>query len=232
MWAPAAAVLLLTRHSLAECFEILHRLLPFIPVLSKNALETKAYRLLNFLVNAVEIIGFFVLCVLGWDKLIRNVGKYYVGLSKPIWYALSAVAAVLLIALCSGIPKRILKKLEPLALAGCRSNKFTFKHFGFFSVYAMVSERKRRCNTERLKNRRRKLPERPCTERHIFPAFAASVQFLQQTEKIHCIRLSFILYLHNRAWVYKNGKRGTLPYGYIAWCNSRHALLFDCLICL
>ena len=118
MWAPAAAVLLLTRHSLAECFEILHRLLPFIPVLSKNALETKAYRLLNFLVNAVEIIGFFVLCVLGWDKLIRNVGKYYVELNTPIWYALSAAAAVLLIALCSGIPKRILKKLEPLTLAG------------------------------------------------------------------------------------------------------------------
>lgn len=118
MWAPAATVLLLTRHSLADALEIINRLFPFIPVLTENAIKSKVYKVLNFIVNAVEIIGFFVLAVLGWDKLIRNVGKYYVELGKPVWYIISAIVAVIFIALCSKIPKRILNRLEPPALAG------------------------------------------------------------------------------------------------------------------
>ena len=118
MWAPAATVLLLTRHNLAECLEIIHRLFPFIPTLSENAVKSKAYRFFNFIVNALEIIGFTALAVLGWDKVIRNVGKYYVDLSKAVWYIISAVVAVLFIAICSRIPKKILNKLEPLALMG------------------------------------------------------------------------------------------------------------------
>ena len=90
MWAPAATILLLSRHSLAECLEIINRLFPFIPTVSENAL----------------------------DKVIRNVGKYYVDLSKGIWYIISAVVAVLFILVCSRIPKSVLNKLEPLALMG------------------------------------------------------------------------------------------------------------------
>lgn len=118
MWAPAATVLLLTRHNLAECLEIINRIFPFIPKLSENAIKSKTYKFFNFIVNAFEIIGFAVLAVLGWDKVIRNVGKYYVDLSKALWYIISAVVAIIFIAVCSRIPKRILNKLEPLALAG------------------------------------------------------------------------------------------------------------------
>lgn len=118
MWAPAATVLLLTRHNLAECLEIINRLFPFIPQLSENAIQSKTYKFFNFIVNALEIIGFTALAVLGWDKLIRNVGKYYVDLSKAVWYIISAVVAIIFIAICSRIPKKILNKLEPLALMG------------------------------------------------------------------------------------------------------------------
>ncbi|MDE5671017.1 MAG: phosphatase PAP2 family protein [Eubacterium sp.] len=118
MWAPAATVLLLTRHNLAECLEIINRLFPFIPKLSENAVKSRVYTFFNFVVNALEIVGFTVLAVLGWDKLIRNVGKYYVDLSKAVWYIISAVVAVIFITICSRIPKRILNRLEPLALTG------------------------------------------------------------------------------------------------------------------
>lgn len=118
MWAPAATILLLTRHSLAECLEIINRIFPFVPVLNENTIKSKAYKILNFIVNALEIIGFSVLAVLGWDKLIRNVGKYYIELSKPVWYIISAIVALIFIAVCSRIPKKTLNKLEPLALAG------------------------------------------------------------------------------------------------------------------
>ena len=80
--------------------------------------DKKIYKIFNFIVNAVEIVGFTALAVLGWDKVIRNVGKYYVDLSKGIWYIISAVVAVLFILVCSRIPKSVLNKLEPLALMG------------------------------------------------------------------------------------------------------------------
>lgn len=118
MWAPAATVLLFTRHNLADCLEIIHKILPFIPCLSEEAKTKKPYIVLNKIVNIVEIIGFTVLAILGWDKVIRNVGKYYVDLSKGIWYLISAVVALIVFAIFTKIPKRILNKLEPLALAG------------------------------------------------------------------------------------------------------------------
>lgn len=118
MWAPAAAILLLTRHSLAQCFGVLHKIFPFIPEISEDAQQKKWYKVFNTIVNLVEIAGFTVLTVLGCDKLIRNVGKYYVDLSRGVWYAVSAVAAGVLIFLFSRMPKRILNKLEPIALMG------------------------------------------------------------------------------------------------------------------
>jgi len=118
MWAPAATVLLLTRHSLSECIRIIHTVFPFIPLISEEAQKKKSYITMNRIVNYVEIIGFTVLAVLGWDKLIRNIGKYYVDLSKPVWYLISAAAAILFILICTKIPKRILNKLEPIALMG------------------------------------------------------------------------------------------------------------------
>ena len=116
MWGPAATVLLFTRRSIKECFTVFHRLLPFIPEISEKQTQTKAYKFFNFIVNAIEIIGFTVLAVLGWDKLIRNIGKYYVDLSKAVWYIIAAVVAAIVILIFTKIPKRILYKLEPLAL--------------------------------------------------------------------------------------------------------------------
>lgn len=118
MWAPAAAVLLLTRHSLAECISVIHKILPFIPEISEKAHQKKVYKFFNAVVNIIETVGFTVLTVLGCDKLIRNVGKYYVDLSRAVWYIISAVAAAVLILIFSRIPKRVLNKLEPIALMG------------------------------------------------------------------------------------------------------------------
>lgn len=118
MWAPAATVLLFTRHSLAECIDVLHRIFPFIPIIKEEQLNTKTYIALNRIVNAVEITGFTVLAVLGWDKVIRNVGKYYVDLSKAVWYIIAAVVTAIVFAVFTKIPKRILNRLEPLALMG------------------------------------------------------------------------------------------------------------------
>lgn len=118
MWAPAATVLLFTRHSLAQCLEIIHKILPFIPEIREEHKEKGAYKFFNFIVNAVEIIGFTALAFLGWDKVIRNVGKYYVDLSRAVWYIIAAVVTVLVILIFTKIPKRILNKLEPLALTG------------------------------------------------------------------------------------------------------------------
>ena len=70
------------------------------------------------MLNIVEIVGFTALAVLGWDKLIRNVGKYYVDLSRGVWYAIAAVVTLIVFALFTKIPKSVLNRLEPLALAG------------------------------------------------------------------------------------------------------------------
>lgn len=118
MWAPAATVLLLTRHSLAECINVIHGIFPFIPLISEESRQKKNYIVLNKTVNCIEIIGFTALAVLGWDKLIRNIGKYYIDLNKAVWYLISAAVAVIFILICTKIPKRILNKLEPIALMG------------------------------------------------------------------------------------------------------------------
>lgn len=118
MWGPAATVLLLTRHSLAECLGVIHKILPFIPEIKETQLESKVYKVFNTIVNIIEILGFTVLAVLGWDKLIRNVGKYYVDLSKGVWYLISAAVAVIVILIFTKIPKKTLNKLEPIALMG------------------------------------------------------------------------------------------------------------------
>lgn len=118
MWGPAATVLLFTRRSIKECFTVFHRLLPFIPEISEKQTQTNVYKFFNFIVNSIEIIGFTVLAVLGWDKLIRNVGKYYVDLSKAVWYIIAAVVAIIVILIFTKIPKEILYRLEPLALCG------------------------------------------------------------------------------------------------------------------
>lgn len=116
MWGPLFSVLFLTRHSLQEAFDILSGILPFIKI--KFNIKSKAYRVFNFIFKWGLGIGFFVLTVVGWRKLVANVLKYVVDWNEVIYYIISAVIAVLGIFLLSRLDKRVLKKLENLALAG------------------------------------------------------------------------------------------------------------------
>ncbi|MCD7722714.1 MAG: phosphatase PAP2 family protein [Clostridiales bacterium] len=118
MWAPAACVLFFNRMSLADIIGVLHRIFPFIKTPDAQQIKSLCYKIFNFIANAVQAVGFVALAVLGCDKVIRNVGKYYVDLSQLGWYIISAAAAAVMLLAFSKIPKRIMKKLEIFALAG------------------------------------------------------------------------------------------------------------------
>ncbi len=122
MWGPAFAVILLCKRDLNGCLGVIGKLLPFVKPI-KN-IDSKAYKFFNFVLQAVETLGFFVLCGIGWKKLIENVTKnvlYEVGkdnLSQGIYFVISFVVAIVSILLLSRVDKAKLKKLESLALAG------------------------------------------------------------------------------------------------------------------
>ncbi len=116
MWGPLFTVLFLTRHNLNESLEIAGRIFPFIKPVSHT--DTKAYKFFNFVLNAVTAIAFFALAVIGWKKLIENVLNDFFDISQGIYFAICAVVSVIAILLFSKIDKKVLNKLESLALAG------------------------------------------------------------------------------------------------------------------
>lgn len=116
MWGPIFTVLFLTRHSLKESTEIVSRIFPFIKPIEN--IQTKLYKASNLVYNAVTAIGFFVLTVIGWKKLIQNVLKHICGFNEITYFVISTVAAIISIILFSRLSKPTLKKLEYLALAG------------------------------------------------------------------------------------------------------------------
>lgn len=116
MWGPLFTVLFLTRHSLQEAFDIIANLLPFAKV--KFNKESKAYKAFNFVFYWGIGIAFLVLMVVGWRKLVANVLNDFFDFSEVIYYAISAVVAVIGLVLFSRIDKKTLHKLEYLALAG------------------------------------------------------------------------------------------------------------------
>lgn len=116
MWGPLATILFLTRHDLNECLDIIGRIFPFVSTV-KNT-DSKAYKFFNFVVKFLSTVGFFVLAVIGWKKLIENVLKKFVDLSQPVYFIICAVVAVIAILIFSRIDKKTLNKLEGLALAG------------------------------------------------------------------------------------------------------------------
>ena len=116
MWGPAATVLFLTRHSLNECLEVIGKIIPVIKPVSNT--QSKAYKFFDFVVKALSAIGFFALAVIGWKKLIENVLKVFVDWSQPVYFIVCAVFAAVVILLFSKIDKKVLNKLEALALAG------------------------------------------------------------------------------------------------------------------
>lgn len=122
MWGPAFAVMFICKRDLNGCLSVIGRLFPFIKPF-KNA-QSKAYKFLNFVVVLIESLGFFILCGIGWKKLIENVIKNILymldkeNLSQIVYFVISFIVAALSISLIKRIDKSRLKKLEYLALAG------------------------------------------------------------------------------------------------------------------
>lgn len=122
MWGPALTVIFLCRRDLNENLDVIGKVFPFIkPV--KNT-EGKPYRICNSAVKIITTVGFFVLTVVGWKKLIENVTKNILlnmgkeNFGAAAYFAISTAVAVIGIILFRRIDRKTLKKLEAAALAG------------------------------------------------------------------------------------------------------------------
>lgn len=122
IWGPAFTVIFLCRRDLNESLSIIGKLIPAVrPV--KNT-QHKAYKIFNSILKLITTIGFFVLAVIGWKKLIENVIKnvlFMLGkdnLSQAFYFIFCAFFAAAAIFICSKIDKSKLRKIEALALAG------------------------------------------------------------------------------------------------------------------
>lgn len=122
IWGPAFTIIFLCRRDLNGCLEVINKVFPFIKPF--NDIKSKAYKVLNTILNIITTLGFFVLAVIGWKKLIENILKNALreagrdNLSQLVYFIICAVFTVAMIFLFSKIDKRTLKKLEGLALAG------------------------------------------------------------------------------------------------------------------
>ncbi len=122
MWGPAFAVIFLCRRDLNGCLGVINKIVPKITPVEN--VKSKAYKFFDFLVKLLESVGFFVLCTIGWKKLIENVIKNILknagkdNLSQAVYFLISFCVAVLSVIIFSRLDKKILKKLEGIALAG------------------------------------------------------------------------------------------------------------------
>ena len=122
MWGPALAIIFVCRRDINGTLALLSNISPKIKPIAKS--ESKAYGTVNFIFKAVSSAALFVLCSVGWKKLIENViknillntghGKW----SQPIYFAISFAVAAVSIIIASRINRETLKKLELLAFAG------------------------------------------------------------------------------------------------------------------
>ena len=122
IWGSAFTIIFLCRRNLNDCLEVINKVFPFIKPFGD--IKSKAYKVLNTILNIVTSLGFFVLAVIGWKKLIENIIKNILkelgkdDLSQIIYFIICAVFTAAMIFLFSKIDKRTLRKLEALALAG------------------------------------------------------------------------------------------------------------------
>lgn len=122
MWGPAFAVIFLCRRDLNGCLKVINRLVPTIKPVEN--IESKTYKFFNFAVKTVESLGFFILCGIGWKKLIENVIKNILknldkdNLSQLVYFVISFAVAGLSILIFSRMDKKALQKLEGFALIG------------------------------------------------------------------------------------------------------------------
>ena len=115
LWGPMFTVLFVCRHDLNESLEILGRIFPFVKPVADTG--SKPYRFFNFLLKVITSVGFFVVSVIGYKKIIENVAKKFVDIPQLGYFALCAVIAAAAVLIVRKIDKKTLNKLETLSLA-------------------------------------------------------------------------------------------------------------------
>lgn len=122
MWGPAFAVVFICRRDLNGDLVVINSLVPAIKPI--NNTQSNCYKFFDFCVKTLQSVGFFILCVIGWKKLIENVIKNILAdigkenFSQPVYFIISFAVAVISILLLSRVDKKRLQKFEGLALAG------------------------------------------------------------------------------------------------------------------
>ncbi|MCM1115145.1 MAG: phosphatase PAP2 family protein [Clostridium sp.] len=115
VWGPMFTILFVTRHNLNESLDIIGRIFPFIhPVSNTN---TKAYKVFNTILKIITTLGFFVLSVIGYKKVVENVAKKFIDISQLLYFVICAVIAVIAIVIVKRIDKDKLNRLESVTLA-------------------------------------------------------------------------------------------------------------------
>lgn len=96
MWGPVFTILFVSRHNLNESLEIIGRVFPFVKPVKNEA--SKAYKFFDFVLNVITTLGFFVLSVIGYKKLIENVMKKFVDTTQLVYFVICTVVAGAIIA--------------------------------------------------------------------------------------------------------------------------------------
>lgn len=122
IWGPAITVIFLCRRDLNESLAVINKLIPAIKPVENT--ENRAYKFFNILLKAITTVGFFVLAMVGWKKLIENVIKNILlmldkdNLSQPVYFIICTIFTAIVIFLCRKLDREKLRKIEGLALAG------------------------------------------------------------------------------------------------------------------
>ncbi len=122
MWGPALSIIFVCLRDINGTLEAVNSLLSFVKPI-KNS-DTKTYKAANTIFRLITSLAAFILCGIGWKKLIENVIKNILmnsgreNLSQGIYFAISFAVAAVSILLARRINKDTLAKLETLAFAG------------------------------------------------------------------------------------------------------------------
>lgn len=115
LWGPIFTIMFVTRHDLNESLDILGRIIPAVHPI-KNV-SSGTYKFFNFVLYVITTLGFFVLSVIGYKKIIENVAKKFVDISQLWYFIICTVVAVAAVLIVKRIDKCTLNKLETVSLA-------------------------------------------------------------------------------------------------------------------
>lgn len=123
IWGPAFTIIFLCRRDLNESLAVINKLVPAIRPVENT--QSRGYRVFDFVLKAVTAVGFFVLAVVGWKKLIENILKNILlmlgknDMSQAFYFIFCTVFTAIAVFVCyKTIDSQKLKKIESLALAG------------------------------------------------------------------------------------------------------------------